>query len=182
MGLRRTLARLAALAALALCVAAAADGYRLWQAVRIERLIRAEGDAAAHAASPEAQFVRAHRLAQRGELRSALAAYQAVVSSDAPALRLEALYNSGNLYLREALRLRAEAAELQAVPLLELAKRSYREALREAPQLWDARYNLERALRLAPEGGDEERFESAPAPQQSERAATTMRGFTLGLP
>jgi mxaK protein len=45
---------------------------------------------------------------------------------------------------------------------------------------WDAKYNLERALRLAPEA--EEEIEAMAAPPGAERAITTMRGFTLGLP
>ena len=68
----------------------------------------------------------------------------------------------------------------QSLPLLELAKQGYRDVLRDDPQQWDARYNLERALRLAPEAeeGDDG---AAPPPLASERAVTTMKGFSLGL-
>jgi mxaK protein len=38
--------------------------------------------------------------------------------------------------------------------MLETAKARYRELLRLEPGNWDARYNLERALRLAPEAQD----------------------------
>ena len=53
--------------------------------------------------------------------------------------------------------------------------------LRRDPDHWDARYNLERAQRLLP---DPERREPEPAgPQRdAERAATTMRGYSPGLP
>ena len=38
--------------------------------------------------------------------------------------------------------------------LVELAKQGYRELLRLEPDYWPARYNLEQALRLAPETVD----------------------------
>lgn len=59
-------------------------------------------------------------------------------------------------------------------------KQQYREALRRDPGHWPSRYNLERALWLAPELPDGNATGAAPEP--SERAVTTMRGFTLGLP
>ena len=42
----------------------------------------------------------------------------------------------------------------QAQALVELAKQRYRDLLRADPGDWDARYNLERALWLAPEAQD----------------------------
>jgi mxaK protein len=66
-----------------------------------------------------------------------------------PATRA-ALYDLGNLYLRRGIALGTDSP-VAAVPLLELAKQRYRDLLRLDPQQWDARYNLERALRLAPE-------------------------------
>jgi mxaK protein len=44
----------------------------------------------------------------------------------------------------------AKAAS-DSLATLELAKQRYRDLLRVNPLDWDARYNLERALRLAPE-------------------------------
>jgi len=67
------------------------------------------------------------------------------------------------------------------VPLIELAKETYREVLRHDPRHWPARYNLERAQRLLPdpEDGDGGPLE---VPSNAERAATTMRGYSPGLP
>ena len=64
---------------------------------------------------------------------------------------------------------------------IELAKESYREVLRHDPEDWAARYNLERAQRLVadPEEVDDEPPE---ARRSAERAATTMRGYSPGLP
>lgn len=54
-----------------------------------------------------------------------------------------------NRYLREGLA--SEAGPRHARPLFELAKQGYRDILRVHPGDADARYNLERALRAAPE-------------------------------
>jgi len=61
----------------------------------------------------------------------------------------------------------------------ELAKQAYRDVLRAEPHDWDARFNLERALRLLPDAEDES---AEGTPERSERAVTTMRNTTLGLP
>src|SRR5690606_41486529 len=52
--------------------------------------------------------------------------------------------------MREAMKYGA-ADSARWLPMIELAKQSYRTLLRERPSEWDARYNLELALRLAPE-------------------------------
>jgi mxaK protein len=67
------------------------------------------------------------------------------------------------------------------VPLIELAKETYREVLRHDPGHWSARYNLERAQRLLPDPEDDGEGPPAP-PNQAERSATTMRGYSPGLP
>ena len=92
----------------------------------------------------------AHALAltRAGRYEAALAAHKALVQQERGPLRAAALYNLGNLHLRQALRHGPERAG-EALPLVELAKQSYRDALRAEPGDWDARYNLERALSLA---------------------------------
>ena len=83
--------------------------------------------------------------------------------------------------MRQALRLRDGSQAGQAIALIELAKENYREVLRRDPAYWDARYNLERAQRLLP---DPEEIDptSGEEAKRAERAATTMRGYTPGLP
>jgi len=66
-------------------------------------------------------------------------------------LRQVALYDLGNLYLKEALRVRESGADASALPLLELAKESLSQRAAGASDLWDAKFNLELALRLAPD-------------------------------
>ena len=140
----------------------------------------AEGlDAKAAPSSDEARFALAVALAASGRYEPALNAYKALIHGDRDDLKRAALYNLGNLHLREAQR-RDPSDRLKALPLIELAKQSYRDLLRLDPSDWNARYNLERALWLAPEAEDSAQ-EPVP-PQQSERAVTTMRSDRGELP
>lgn len=91
-------------------------------------------------------------------------------------------YNLGNLYLRQAM----ENAEIgnvnEAMPMLGLAKQAYREALALDSYFWDAKYNLEVAMRLLPEmdrisSGDEQDDLN-----QQTQLWTTLPGFPHGLP
>jgi mxaK protein len=128
----------------------------------------------------EVVHAEALRRAHAGKTREAHDLYAQVALNGAAELRRRAEYNHATLLLREALQLR-EADDSRAMPVVELAKESYRKVLREDPDAWDARYNLERALRLAPEPQEVEEGEG-PTPMQRERAPTTMRGDSLGLP
>ncbi len=165
----------------ALLLAAALDGAALWRLQRWNSLIAAGGPLP-DGAVPELRFAAAHAQAASaagGDADAALNRYR-VLQGDS-ALGQAARYNSANLLLRQAIAVRASAQPGQAIALLELAKESYREVLRHDPQFWDARYNLERAQRLLP---DPEEGDDTPtsAPRDRERAATTMRAQTLGLP
>jgi mxaK protein len=111
---------------------------------------RAPADNAAASSLPEAQFAYAIALAKRGDYEGALKQYKVLSRGSRADVATDALYNAGNLQLREALKEGREAT-VRALPLIELAKQSYRGVLRRDPQSWDARYNLERALWLAPE-------------------------------
>jgi len=97
------------------------------------------------------------------------------------ALARAARYNAANLLMRQAAVLRQGLQPGQAIALIELAKQQYRAVLRDDPADWPARYNLERAQRLLPDP-DEDEAEPVPGPRQSERAVTTMRAFSPGLP
>lgn len=130
---------------------------------------------------PPLLFAQAYHQPPGTDYQDVLALYKrAEVTGDA-ALQARARYNSGNVYFRAGLAMREAGNEQQAIPLLELAKASYRQALKQDPANWDARYNLERVLRQRPEPEDLD-DSGLGAPQQAERAATTMRGFSLGLP
>lgn len=168
---------LAALALL-LLAALATDAALLSRERHLNAAIAA-GSPPADGDRPELRFALAHAQAASGAGEVALNRYRAL-QDDSPIGRA-ARFNSANLLLRQAIALRAANQPGQALPLIELAKESYRELLRQDPQHWDARYNLERAQRLLPDPVDDE-LEPTAAPRDRERAATTMRSQTLGLP
>jgi mxaK protein len=100
--------------------------------------------------------------------------YKTLIQGDRTDLQRAALYNLGNLHLREALKSGPDEAA-RSLPLIELAKQSYRDLLRVDPTDWDARYNLERALWLAPEI---EQADAPEPPEPPERATSTAPGRT----
>jgi mxaK protein len=173
------------LALLALVVLAALiDAVILWRAAQINAPI-ASGQTIADAPGqpPELRFAQAYALAQAqaasGARESALNRYRALQGD--PRLGPAARFNSANLLVRQAIEVRASTQPGQAIALLELAKEYYRDVLREDPAQWDARYNLERAQRLLPDPDDDD---GGPVGQERnrERAVTTMRGYSPGLP
>lgn len=130
------------------------DVMRLRDADRVNQAIAAANVGETEMAIDEARFARALALSEAGEFRNAIQTYKPLIEGKRVELRRAALFNAGNVYLREALKDGEQAAN-QSLPLIELAKQSYRELLREEPGHWDARFNLERALWLAPESADQ---------------------------
>ena len=175
----RTRAVLVLLALLA--IGASIDGAHLWRQERWNALIVAGQMADDGKAGPaELHFAQAHAAAASGAYDTALQRYRPLQGDSK--LGQAARYNSANLLLRQALVVRAGAQPGQAIALIELAKEMYRDVLRDEPQHWNARYNLERAQRLLPD--PDEALDAAPpqTPRAAERAATTMRGYSPGLP
>jgi mxaK protein len=159
--------------------------YEMWNLARIkswnQQIIKIEITDMQTSSPAQIKFARARELDQKNDQAAALALYKSLETESDTSLRNDARFNSGNLYMRKAQALKDTPMAAQAVPLVELAKQSYREVLRADPQYWDARYNLERALRAQPDA-DEGTAGEFVAPLNSERAVTTMRGVTLGLP
>jgi mxaK protein len=175
---RRVVHIVFALASLALAVPAVLQALRLQQAERINRAIAQAADPAGSDGDfPEARFAHALALSRTGGYEAALAAHKALLQGERGPLRAAALYNLGNLHLRQALR-NGPGRAVEALPLVELAKQGYRDALRADPGNWDARYNLERALWLAPEidAQASEDNEPPPARELTITTAPAMRG------
>jgi len=150
---------------------AAYDGYQLWRASQLNRaLVKVEAGDARAAAHPHLAFARAYALQQNGEFESALEAYAAIDVRDGDRMRADIRYNLANLYLRRALQYRDNNADDLALPLVELAKENYREVLREDSENWPAKYNLELALRIAPET-ELEQVEEERNPEHNPRSA-----------
>ena len=159
---RRTIHLLFAVAALLCSAAIAAQALCLTRALASNRTIAA---AAQWAARPPADtpvtdrrvaLAHAVALSKAGNDDAALHLFNALTAPGVgdPVSRA-ALFDTGNLYLRQGIRQAGNPAAF--LPMLELAKQRYRELLRVDPGDWDARFNLERALRYAPE--DKEAFE-----------------------
>lgn len=169
-------------AGLALCAAAAAA----WQLTRIHAWNTAitAGGVAANAASdqPRVRFAAAYAEGAHGKIRDALDAYRELDAAADAVIRRNGKFNSGNLYLQVALEARtgANADTAAALTLLELAKQSYRDVLREDSGDWDARYNLELALRLDPDPDQE--VPELPVPPTRNKTPTVGLGSSLGLP
>jgi mxaK protein len=178
------------LACAVLACALAVESWQLARALRVNRHLEqrladppppAGQTAASLEDDPRLWIAAARQPAGAGRIAEAAALLrQAAADAARGELRDTALYDLGNLYLREALRVRDSGADASALPLLELAKENYRSVLLQRPDLWDAKFNLELALRVAPDPDPADT--GAPQILTSERAVTTMRAFTLGLP
>jgi mxaK protein len=156
--------------AIALSLLTCGELLRLRHAQEVDASIR-RGSASAPSVPPgllEGRLTRAVALSKE-DYDGALAAYKAIVRSGREDLRRIALYDLGNLHLKQALQVGLTDEE-QSLPLIELAKQSYRDELRRDPGDWDARYNLERALRLAPEEDEDFEDTGPPAPKEQERS------------
>ena len=164
-------------------LAAALDATLLWRTGQRNEAIAsgrvAAGPAGTPPAEPELRFALAAAQAASGADEAALNAYTALHANTR--LGQAARYNSANALLRQATKVQAGPQPGQAIPLIELAKETLREILRQDPTHWDARYNLERAQRLLPEPDEEDLLPEGPS-RSAERAATTMRAYSPGLP
>ena len=132
--------------------------------------------------SPQVRLARAVYFRQKQRYDEALDTLSLIVGQGDIRLQSQSRYNLGNVYLTEAMA-DVEAGRItQAMPLLTLAKQSYRQALALDSDFWDAKYNLELAMRLLPE------FDRiSPAEPDNDAAKpsqlwTTVPGFPRGLP
>lgn len=182
-----------ALLALGCAGVALVQGLRLREAEQLNAAVAAVAAApAASDAAPasrdaprELRLAQALALARAGAHDAAFKSYAGLIGTGTPdAIGREALFNLGNMYLRQGSGLGGDAPATavantspDAAPLVELAKQRYRDLLRAAPDDWDARYNLERALRLAPE--EEEGFVEDPN-VPVERRRVMLRGMDPG--
>jgi mxaK protein len=99
---------------------------------------------------PEAGLAHASALSQGGSFEEAEFKFNELIQQNGfNSIGQAALFNLANAYLRQSLRVNATAGSSRL--MLELAKQRYRNLLRVVPEDWDARYNLELALQLAPE-------------------------------
>lgn len=130
---------------------------------------------------PELRLARALYFKQKHRYDDALSTLSLILDKGDRHFQAQARYNLGNLYLEQAVE-KVEAMHMnEALPLAGLAKQTYRQALALDSQNWDAKYNLEVAMRLLPEM---DRVNSSDDNQNSQKAQfwTTVPGFPRGLP
>jgi mxaK protein len=172
------------IASASLACALALESWQFARAKEVNRQLAArlshQLTSAPMADDPRVWIAASREPARAGHIADAAALLRRAADASHGELRRIALYDLGNLYLREALRVRQGGADASALPLFELAKESYRGVLLDRADLWDAKFNLELALRVAPDPDLDDT--GAPPILTGERAVTTMRAFTLGLP
>ncbi len=131
---------------------------------------------------PELRLARAYYLKQKHRYDEALATLSLILEQGDNHFKAKTRYNIGNIYLEQAVE-KAEAMAInEAMPLAGLAKQAYRQALAYDSQFWDAKYNLEVAMRLLPEMDRVNLQDDEPPKTQQSQLWTTVPGFPRGLP
>jgi mxaK protein len=165
----------------------ATAGWLLLSKVRanadIDRL-RAGGEVQVDAASARAALLdaRAAFLLKRGRIEEAQPLLDQAAHRADPGIYARMLYNMANARMRAAIAAIEKGNFDKAIPLVSLAKAEYRAALRLDPENWDAKYNLDVAMRLVrdlPQGAGEDEQKPLETP---EKLWTDLPGTPKGLP
>jgi mxaK protein len=106
---------------------------------------------------------------------------QAALRAD-DAIRARMLYNMANTRLRAAIRQIEQGHFDKAIPLVALAKAEYRTALGLQPDYWDAKHNLDAAMRLVRDLPRAEGEEGTEPEQVPSKLWTDLPGVPKGLP
>lgn len=184
---RRRLANvlLAATLLIGLCglaVFGARAGLHLMENRAIAALAAGRDLPAAEGASPRVLLARAHFLIIRDRLDEAQPLVDRIVRDGEAPLAVAALYDMANARLQLAIS-HLERTEIDpAIPQVRLAKAAYRAALVRAPGLWDAKYNLDVAMRLVRDFPQIEQEPQADAQETPKRLWTDLPGLPKGLP
>ncbi|MEQ1635903.1 MAG: MxaK protein [Methylococcales bacterium] len=131
---------------------------------------------------PELSLARAFYLKQLHRYDQALITLGTVMEQGDNRFKAKVRYNLGNIYLEQAM-VEVEATRLAAaMPLVGLAKQAYRQALTLDSGFWDAKYNLEVAMRLLPEMDKVNLQDDEVTNTKQSQLWTTVPGFPRGLP
>lgn len=136
------------------------QSYKLFDNQRVVKAVSAVPDTLnefdpnkANELHPAVMLKTANALSAGGEFDAAEALYVKLGDQQTDeSLTVAARFNLANHYLREGLR--SDLPGAQTRPLIAIAKQRYRDLLLIKPDHWDARVNLEHALRVAPEQSD----------------------------
>ncbi|MGR9106188.1 MAG: MxaK protein [Gammaproteobacteria bacterium] len=131
--------------------------FEAWQLIRGHSINEAVGNPESividNDSPPEIIFAKAWYLSQTGEVGEALRLYNSIERRVSGKDFERVKYNMGYIYLREAARYWNEQgvwAYSEVLTWSSLAQQAFREVLLENPANWDARFNLEFALRISP--------------------------------
>lgn len=125
----------------------------------------------------EAKFSSAWRLANEGRYLDATQLFNQLMEADTDPQRQSAVqYNLGNIFFRRGLMVHRNGGEVrdEALYLLTQARIAYQQSLRLTPERMDARYNLDRVLRMLPS--------DAPAGDEHDQLGIVMGNIPTGLP
>ena len=150
----------------------------LWQQSKINAYIGEPEAFETVPDDPRAKFAYAGMLQRQEKSDAALAQLTEVLGQADDALLPLAYFNRANINLREALSL--TDSDGRQIPLVELAKQDYRSALALKPDMWNARYNLEIALRVVPE--DPENDDDFEKNVISSQRSIESKAFKVDLP
>lgn len=134
------------------------------------------------AASPRLLLARAHFLMVRDRFDEAQPLVDRLARSDESALAVAGLYDLANARLARAVAHLEQTQIDPAIPLVRLAKAGYRAALERDPGFWDAKYNLDIAMRLIRDFPQIEQEPQDDAQETPKRLWTDLPGLPRGLP
>lgn len=144
----------AVILSLLLASATIINGYQLYQRAADNRLVQSDQPIPLKkGSSAQLIFARARQLEKQQQTLQALQLYNQIDPKQDARLYEAIQYNMGVLYLRDAAKQwnsRGARGHVEINPLLDLAENAFRKVLIANPGHWDARYNLEFALRIRP--------------------------------
>lgn len=157
-------------------------GLRAAENETIRRLASGIDEQVAETADPRVLFARAYFLLVRDRLDEAQPLVDRIAERGKRDLAVAALYDLANARLHLALDLLGQSRIDPAVPQVRLAKTAYRRALVLDPEFWDAKYNLDVAMRLVRDFPQIEVEPEEPPPGAQKRPWTDLPGLPKGLP
>lgn len=162
------------------------SGMGLAQAVRANAILRALGSGRditvdAAKASPALLEGRAEFLLFRDRIEDAQPLLDQAAGRAPSAVLKRMLYNMANARMRAAIKAIDSGNYDKAIPLVSLAKSEYRKVLGLDPGFWDAKYNLDVAMRLVRDLPMGEGEDKEPAKLPS-KLWTDLPGVPTGLP
>ncbi|MGB7967139.1 MAG: hypothetical protein WCF64_13330 [Methylocella sp.] len=144
--------------------------------------LRADRDVLVNDSAPvEVLFARACFLLSHERIEEAQVLSEILAQRDDTKVFPSLLFNLGNARLRQAFGLITNEDLSGAIPFVNLAKRDFRRVLELEPDNWNAKYNLDVAMRLVRDYplGQENEGDTLPA---SKQLWPDMPGIPEGLP